>query len=113
MGCAADGVCRGTGALLIGGIVGGIILVIGPLTGAALNPARTFGPELVSALAGHGAHWEQFIPVYLIPGVIGAGLAVLMHCWLSQARSEAVDDDATRSGHLVRTGRFPDRKVRP
>jgi glycerol uptake facilitator-like aquaporin len=34
------------------------MLVVGPLTGAALNPARAFGPALVSGdFEGHAAYW--------------------------------------------------------
>jgi len=34
------------------------ILVAGPLTGAALNPARAFGPALASThWANHGVYW--------------------------------------------------------
>ena len=34
--------------IVIGGVVVAIIMVIGPVTGASLNPARAFGPELAS-----------------------------------------------------------------
>ena len=33
--------------LVIGGVVAASILTIGPLTGSSLNPARSFGPQLV------------------------------------------------------------------
>ena len=48
-------------------------MVVGPITGASLNPARAFGPELVSAIGGGATHWNQLIPVYVLPGLVGAG----------------------------------------
>ncbi len=42
----------------IGGSVAFSILAIGPMTGAALNPARVFGPALISAdFADHLVYW--------------------------------------------------------
>ena len=75
--------------LVIGGIVVGIIMVIGPITGASLNPARAFAPELVSAIGGGATHWSQLIPVYVLPGLVGSGLAAFAYDLLAEPRRVA------------------------
>ncbi len=72
--------------LVIGGVVVAIIMVMGPITGASLNPARAFGPELVSAIGGGPTHWAQLIPVYVLPGLVGAGLAAFVYDFLAEPR---------------------------
>jgi glycerol uptake facilitator protein len=72
--------------LVIGGIVVGIIMVIGPITGASLNPARAFAPELVSAIGGGVTHWAQLVPVYVLPGLVGAGLAAFGYDLIAEPR---------------------------
>jgi glycerol uptake facilitator protein len=72
--------------LVIGGAVVGIILVFGPVTGASLNPARALGPELVSTIAGGPPHWAQYVPVYLVPGLVGAALAAFAYDFLARPR---------------------------
>jgi glycerol uptake facilitator protein len=72
--------------IVIGGAVVGIILIFGPVTGASLNPARAFGPELVQAIAGGSTFWTQYIPVYLIPGLVGAALAAFAYDYLANPR---------------------------
>ena len=70
-------------AVLIGVGVAAIISVVAPLTQAALNPARDFGPRLVSYFLG----WDQiaipgprggWLTVYIIApmvgGIIGGGI---------------------------------------
>ena len=54
--------------------------------GAGLNPARAFGPELVSAFGGGVTHWAQLIPVYVLPGLAGAGLAAFAYDVLAEPR---------------------------
>jgi glycerol uptake facilitator protein len=72
--------------IVIGGAVVAIIMIIGPITGASLNPARAFGPELVSALGGGDTHWGQLIPVYVLPGLAGAALAGIVYDLIATPR---------------------------
>lgn len=72
--------------LVIGGVVVAIIMVVGPITAASLNPARAFGPELVSAIAGGETQWNQIIPVYVLPGLAGSGVAAFVYDYLATPR---------------------------
>ena len=51
------------------------VLMGGPLTGAAMNPARAFGPQLVSGMWGEG--W-----IYYLGPVVGALLAAIAYDYL-------------------------------
>lgn len=58
--------------IVIGITLGFIVMVIGPLTGAAVNPARWFGPALIgNAFGGFGDIWP-----YIVGPLVGAGAAV-------------------------------------
>jgi MIP family channel proteins len=59
-------------AIAIGGTVGLDALFGGPVTGASMNPARSFGPALVAG------EWRDFW-VYLAGPVIGAALGALAY----------------------------------
>jgi glycerol uptake facilitator protein len=72
--------------LVIGGVVIAIIMVVGPVTGASLNPARAFGPELVSALGNGATHWNQLIPVYVLPGLGASALAAFTYDFMTKPR---------------------------
>src|SRR5206468_7967349 len=72
--------------IVIGGVVVAIIMVIGPVTGASLNPARAFGPELVSAIGGGATHWNQYLPVYLLPGLVGSAAAAFSYDFMTKPR---------------------------
>jgi len=58
------------------------ILVAGPFTGAALNPARAFGPELVSR------HWLNW-GIYWVGPLSGGFLAGLLYDSLFLRKSDA------------------------
>jgi MIP family channel proteins len=63
-------------ALAIGAALGMGVMVLAPLTGAGFNPARSFGPAIVSGEWG-GA--DNFLLVYVAAPVIGALVACLLY----------------------------------
>jgi len=71
-GSAVDVRAPKIGGLAIGLTVALDIMFGGPLTGAAMNPARTFGPALASG------HWNNHI-VYWVGPLIGGALAGLIY----------------------------------
>lgn len=75
LGTAADRRSHKVGALFIGLAVTMDILAGGPLTGAAMNPARWFGPAfLVSMQGAKDVAWANW-SVYLIGPLLGATIA--------------------------------------
>ena len=63
-------------ALAIGGALGMAVMVLAPITGAGFNPARAFGPALVSGEWG-GA--DTFLVVYVVGPLVGALIAVFLY----------------------------------
>ena len=59
-------------AIAIGGAVGLDALFGGPITGASMNPARSFGPALASG------EWHEFW-LYVVGPVVGASLGALAY----------------------------------
>jgi MIP family channel proteins len=71
------------GGLAIGLTIAADILAIGPLTGASMNPARSFGPAFVTGL------WEGQI-VYWAGPILGGILAALVWEFFLLDRAQAV-----------------------
>ena len=65
--------------LVIGLTLGLIIFIFGPLTGGSVNPARAFGPALVSGEFGGAG---DFIVAYVLGPVIGALLAAFIYFYM-------------------------------
>lgn len=76
---------QGFHGLAIGGTLVTAILVGGPLTGASLNPARTFGPALISM--NFTAHWA-----YWLGPIIGALLAALLYRYALTSHEEKEEE---------------------
>jgi glycerol uptake facilitator-like aquaporin len=65
--------------LVIGATLGLGVMVIAPLTGAGFNPARSFGPALVS---GEFGGFADFVIVYCIGPIVGALLAAAVYFYM-------------------------------
>jgi glycerol uptake facilitator-like aquaporin len=63
-------------AFAIGGALGMAVMVLGPLTGGAFNPARSLGPA-VWGEAFHGV--DTFVLVYAIAPLLGALAATVLY----------------------------------
>lgn len=59
------------------------IMAIGPLTGAAMNPARAFGPALASG------HWNNHLVYWIGPLLGGAAGAAVQHSFLMAPSSDS------------------------
>ena len=81
MGVAVDRrAVSGFAGLAIGASVLAVILVIGKISGGSINPARTFGPDLMALVfSGSDALWTTF-PIYVIGPILGAVCAALLYC---------------------------------
>jgi MIP family channel proteins len=66
----------GFAGLAIGLTVGLEAACMGPITGASMNPVRSFAPALVSGMWQH--HW-----LYWVAPILGAQLAVIVYAQLS------------------------------
>jgi MIP family channel proteins len=92
-GTAIDPRAPKLGGLAIGLAVAADIVMGGPLTGAAMNPARWFGPAVAS---GTFDDWY----VWWIGPLIGAGVAALLYRFALEARAEPDVTPATPEGRL-------------
>ncbi|MDL2271008.1 aquaporin family protein [Methanobrevibacter sp. OttesenSCG-928-I08] len=73
----------GFAGLSIGFTVAAVIAMLGPITGASINPARTFGPYLMDFLLGGPNLWIYY-PIYLIGPILGGIVAALLYNYLAK-----------------------------
>jgi glycerol uptake facilitator protein len=76
----------GWAGLVIGLTLAGVILVIGPATGASVNPARAFGPDLVNVFFGTPVNWGDFILCYTIGPILGMVGAAFLYRYVAHVR---------------------------
>jgi MIP family channel proteins len=94
---------------LIGGALGAAVMCIGPMTGGGFNPARAFGPLLVSGTLGD--NFGTFLLVYTAGPIIGALVATFLVQWFySDEAAETGGVTAAREDLIVEMdgGGLPD-----
>jgi MIP family channel proteins len=74
-GTAVDPKAPRVGGFAIGLTIAADILAIGPLTGASMNPARSFGPALAVNI------WEGHL-IYWIGPIVGGVIAAQVYEWV-------------------------------
>jgi glycerol uptake facilitator protein len=70
---------EGWAGLVIGLVVVAIIVTVGPVTNASINPARGIGPLLISDLNGGFHNWTEQLFAYIPANLIGAAVGVLAY----------------------------------
>lgn len=78
----------GWAPMAIGSVVFAVIIIVGPATGAAINPARYLGTFLMQAAFGGNVSWGQ-VPAYLIGEFAGGVLGGLAYVGLARSRAQA------------------------
>jgi glycerol uptake facilitator protein len=68
----------GFAGLVIGLAVACEIMVIGPISGGSVNPARTFGPYLATDIFGGSTPWSEFW-IYWVGPLVGGAIAALTY----------------------------------
>jgi MIP family channel proteins len=90
-GTAIDPRAPRLGGMAIGLAVAADVLMGGPLTGAAMNPARWFGPAVASG------HWENWY-VWWVGPLIGAIVGAVIYRYALEGESEPQVTPATPEG---------------
>lgn len=91
----------GWAGLIIGLIIGGNIIAAGPVTGGSMNPARTFGPYLVTTIFGGPNFWAGFW-VYLFGPAVGAIAAAFTYDFLAMTSPWMATRQARARRHAPR-----------
>ena len=90
-GTAVDRRAPRLGGMAIGLAVSADVLMGGPLTGAAMNPARWFGPALASG------HWDNWY-VWWVGPLIGAIVAAVIYRYVLEGEAEPTVTPGTPEG---------------
>lgn len=80
--------------LTIGMALAAIVFFIEPVSGASVNPARAFGPDLLDALLGVRVDWGVYLLAYALAPVLGAVSAAHLYGVLAHQPAEKPSSSA-------------------
>jgi glycerol uptake facilitator protein len=81
----------GFAGLIIGFIVYGIIILVGPITGASLNPARELGPAILGqAIGATPVPVDQLVVVYVFGSTIGGLVGAFLYEYIGREATATV-----------------------
>ncbi|MHB8190508.1 MAG: MIP/aquaporin family protein [Ferrimicrobium sp.] len=72
----------GWAGLIIALNIGGLIILLGNVSGAAINPARTVGPMIADSVLGLPFHWNV-LAVYVVAQLIGGAAVAGVYPWIA------------------------------
>jgi glycerol uptake facilitator protein len=73
----------GWAAFAIGMALFAIVMLFESITGAPVNPARAFGPDLLDTLLGVPVNWGDYALCYLLAPLVGASIATTLYRYLA------------------------------
>jgi glycerol uptake facilitator len=83
----------GWAAFAIGMALFAIVMLFESITGAPVNPARAFGPDLLDALLGVPVKWGDYALCYLLAPIIGASIATTLYRYLANQPDKKPDPE--------------------
>jgi glycerol uptake facilitator protein len=94
---------EGWAGLVIGLVIVAIIVTVGPVTNASLNPARALGPLFVVTIHGEGHNWLQQLFAYIPANLGGAAVACFAYDWMATPRkiTRPIKEAVTEHDHAV------------
>src|SRR5581483_10255140 len=90
----------GWAPMAIGSVVFAIIIILGPATGAAINPARYLGAVFMQSGFGGTVSWAQ-VPAYVIGELVGGVLGGLAYTAVGRIRTVAAQTSAAAQTPVV------------
>jgi glycerol uptake facilitator protein len=78
----------GFAGLMIGLVVACEIMVIGPISGGSVNPARTLGPYAVTEIFGGAVPWSE-LWIYVVGPLVGGAIGTVVYAVIARPERDS------------------------